>query len=67
MTDSLFDPGGPENAGERAEFIFDPENHQQIFTETYGLKKYGALWMDYLYTMEKSDNRAGNKTRFGNI
>ncbi|ELT92184.1 hypothetical protein CAPTEDRAFT_228271 [Capitella teleta] len=59
-TDSLFDPGGAENSGERAELNFDTEKHQQMYTETYGLKKYGAFWMDYLYTMERGDSRPGS-------
>lgn len=60
-TNSLFDPGGAENAGEKAEYIFDQEKHAQLYTETYGLHKYGALWMDYLYVMERNtENRAGS-------
>ena len=59
MTNSLFDPGGPENSGEPSELIFDQEKHQQTYTETYGLCKYGAFWMDYLFMMEPPENPPG--------
>lgn len=57
MTGSLFDPGGAENQNERQSFIFDEEKHLAKFTETYSLVKFGAFWMDYLFTMEEKDEK----------
>ncbi|XP_039544806.1 vacuolar protein sorting-associated protein 13B-like isoform X5 [Pimephales promelas] len=54
LTNSLFDYRSPENNGVRAEFILDGKLHRETFTEEAGLQRYGAFYMDYLYTMENS-------------
>ncbi|XP_067305536.1 intermembrane lipid transfer protein VPS13B [Pseudorasbora parva] len=54
LTNSLFDYRSPENNGVRAEFILDGNLHRETFTEQAGLQRYGAFYMDYLYTMETS-------------
>ena len=61
-TNSLFDPGGVENQGERPSYITKLDGHMEVFTETYGHDRFGAMWMDYLYTMEK-DERNGKVMR----
>ncbi|XP_073702990.1 intermembrane lipid transfer protein VPS13B [Garra rufa] len=54
LTNSLFDYRSPENNGVRAEFILDGNLHRETYTENAGLQRYGAFYMDYLYTMENS-------------
>ncbi|XP_067217864.1 intermembrane lipid transfer protein VPS13B-like isoform X4 [Chanodichthys erythropterus] len=54
LTNSLFDYRSPENNGVRAEFILDGNLHRETYTEHVGLQRYGAFYMDYLYTMENS-------------
>jgi len=61
LSQSLFDPGGPENQGEHPKFVFDPEEHMQLYTEQYALKKYGAFWLDYLFTMEDTEDERKDK------
>ena len=58
MRDSLFDEAGPENQGERAEFVFDVERRGQIYSEAAALERFGAFWMDYIYTMEEPEETA---------
>ena len=57
MTGSLFDPGGAENQNERPTYIFAEDKHLQQYTETYSLVKFGAFWMDYLFTMDEQDDK----------
>lgn len=57
LTNSLFDYRSPENNGVRAEFILDGNIHKETYTESAGLQRYGAFYMDYLYTMENNSNR----------
>ncbi|XP_004697754.1 vacuolar protein sorting-associated protein 13B [Echinops telfairi] len=52
LTNSLFDYRSPENNGTRAEFILDAAHHQETYTEIAGMQRFGACYMDYLYTME---------------
>ncbi|KAM5157653.1 intermembrane lipid transfer protein VPS13B isoform 1-T1 [Mantella aurantiaca] len=52
LTNSLFDYRSPENNGIRAEFILDSSCHKETYTEIAGMLRFGALYMDYLYTME---------------
>ncbi|XP_075069965.1 intermembrane lipid transfer protein VPS13B isoform X2 [Mixophyes fleayi] len=52
LTNSLFDYRSPENNGIRAEFILDSSCHKETYTEIAGMQRFGALYMDYLYTME---------------
>ncbi|XP_018414838.1 PREDICTED: vacuolar protein sorting-associated protein 13B isoform X3 [Nanorana parkeri] len=54
LTNSLFDYRSPENNGIRAEFIFDSASHKETYTEIAGMQRFGALYMDYLYTMEST-------------
>ncbi|XP_028983860.1 intermembrane lipid transfer protein VPS13B-like isoform X3 [Betta splendens] len=58
LTNSLFDYRSPENNGVRAEFILDATNHKETYTEIAGMQRFGAFYMDYLYTME---NRSGQE------
>ncbi|XP_028325510.1 vacuolar protein sorting-associated protein 13B isoform X2 [Gouania willdenowi] len=54
LTNSLFDYRSPENNGVRAEFILDSATHKETYTEIVGMQRFGAFYMDYLYTMENS-------------
>ncbi|CAN9514055.1 unnamed protein product [Ophioblennius macclurei] len=54
LTNSLFDYRSPENNGVRAEFILDAATHKETYTEIAGMQRFGAFYMDYLYTMESS-------------
>lgn len=54
LTNSLFDYRSPENNGVRAEFILDAAQHKETYTEIAGVQRFGAFYMDYLYTMECS-------------
>uniref|UniRef100_H2TTT5 Vacuolar protein sorting 13 homolog B n=1 Tax=Takifugu rubripes TaxID=31033 RepID=H2TTT5_TAKRU len=57
LTNSLFDYRSPENNGVRAEFILDAATHKETYTEIAGMQRFGAFYMDYLYTMENSSGR----------
>ncbi|XP_039661566.1 vacuolar protein sorting-associated protein 13B isoform X3 [Perca fluviatilis] len=57
LTNSLFDYRSPENNGVRAEFILDTTNHKETYTEIAGMQRFGAFYMDYLYTMENSSGK----------
>ncbi|XP_068178837.1 intermembrane lipid transfer protein VPS13B-like isoform X2 [Antennarius striatus] len=57
LTNSLFDYRSPENNGIRAEFILDAVNHKETYTEIAGMQRFGAFYMDYLYTMENSSGK----------
>ncbi|XP_030013589.1 vacuolar protein sorting-associated protein 13B isoform X3 [Sphaeramia orbicularis] len=57
LTNSLFDYRSPENNGVRAEFILDAANHKETYTEIAGMQRFGAFYMDYLYTMENSSGK----------
>ncbi|KAI8506006.1 Vacuolar protein sorting-associated protein 13B [Branchiostoma belcheri] len=52
---SLFDERSPENNRVPPDFVLDVEMHQRLYNETAMLQRYGAFWMDYLYTMEIED------------
>ncbi|KAM9308647.1 intermembrane lipid transfer protein VPS13B [Gastrophryne carolinensis] len=56
LTNSLFDYRSPENNGIRAEFILDSSLHKETYTEIAGMQRFGALYMDYLYTMESNSS-----------
>ncbi|XP_058420689.1 intermembrane lipid transfer protein VPS13B isoform X5 [Diceros bicornis minor] len=65
LTNSLFDYRSPENNGTRAEFILDAAHHKETYTEIAGMQRFGAFYMDYLYTMENTggkDIRDENET-----
>ncbi|XP_024917375.1 vacuolar protein sorting-associated protein 13B isoform X2 [Cynoglossus semilaevis] len=57
LTHSLFDYRSPENNGVRAEFILDTATHKETYTEIAGMQRFGAFYMDYLYTMENSSGK----------
>ncbi|CAH7118655.1 Vps13b [Phodopus roborovskii] len=57
LTNSLFDYRSPENNGTRAEFILDAAHHKETYTEMAGMQRFGAFYMDYLYTMERSSGK----------
>ncbi|XP_063735116.1 intermembrane lipid transfer protein VPS13B-like isoform X2 [Eleginops maclovinus] len=57
LTNSLFDYRSPENNGVRAEFILETANHKETYTEIAGMQRFGAFYMDYLYTIENSSSK----------
>ncbi|KAE8599301.1 hypothetical protein XENTR_v10017132 [Xenopus tropicalis] len=57
LTNSLFDYRSPENNGIRAEFILDSTLHKETYTEIAGMQRFGAFYMDYLYTMESTSGK----------
>ncbi|XP_017747662.1 PREDICTED: vacuolar protein sorting-associated protein 13B-like [Rhinopithecus bieti] len=57
LTNSLFDYRSPENNGTRAEFILDSTHHKETYTEIAGMQRFGAFYMDYLYTMENTSGK----------
>ncbi|XP_051791807.1 intermembrane lipid transfer protein VPS13B-like isoform X3 [Erpetoichthys calabaricus] len=57
LTNSLFDYRSPENNAIRAEFILDGTHHKETYTEIAGMQRFGAFYMDYLYTMENSSGK----------
>ncbi|XP_044304097.1 vacuolar protein sorting-associated protein 13B-like, partial [Varanus komodoensis] len=57
LTNSLFDYRSPENNGVRAEFILDATAHKEMYTEITGMQRFGAFYMDYLYTMESTSGK----------
>ncbi|KAJ8353846.1 hypothetical protein SKAU_G00214130 [Synaphobranchus kaupii] len=57
LTNSLFDYRSPENNGVRAEFILDANLHKETYTEIAGMQRFGAFYMDYLYTMENNSGK----------
>ncbi|KAH0617534.1 hypothetical protein JD844_015888, partial [Phrynosoma platyrhinos] len=76
LTNSLFDYRSPENNGVRAEFILDGAAHKEMYTEIMGMQRFGAFYMDYLYTMDSTSGKvSGNQSDvtsvktedFGNI
>ncbi|XP_069635867.1 intermembrane lipid transfer protein VPS13B isoform X7 [Haliaeetus albicilla] len=57
LTNSLFDYRSPENNSIRAEFILDAAHHKETYTEIAGMQRFGAFYMDYLYTMENTNGK----------
>ncbi|KAK3772280.1 hypothetical protein RRG08_039097 [Elysia crispata] len=55
LSNSLFDDMSWENRGQRTQHIVDGDQHRQVFTEQYALQRFGAFWLDQLYTMEKQE------------
>ncbi|GFO46200.1 vacuolar protein sorting-associated protein 13b [Plakobranchus ocellatus] len=55
LSNSLFDDMSWENRGQRSEHIVDGDQHRQVFTEQYALQRFGAFWLDQLYTMDKPE------------
>ncbi|XP_034729846.1 vacuolar protein sorting-associated protein 13B-like isoform X2 [Etheostoma cragini] len=67
LTNSLFDYRSPENNGVRAEFILDATNHKETYTEIAGMQRFGAFYMDYLYTMENSSGKGAQEFSMGSM
>uniref|UniRef100_A0A4W6EZE5 Vacuolar protein sorting 13 homolog B n=1 Tax=Lates calcarifer TaxID=8187 RepID=A0A4W6EZE5_LATCA len=67
LTNSLFDYRSPENNGVRAEFILDTATHKETYTEIAGMQRFGAFYMDYLYTMENSSGKGSQDFSVVNI
>ncbi|XP_075438753.1 intermembrane lipid transfer protein VPS13B isoform X3 [Ascaphus truei] len=57
LTNSLFDYRSPENNGIGAEFTLDAALHKETYTEIAGMQRFGAFYMDYLYTMERTSGK----------
>uniref|UniRef100_A0A8B9D8L0 Vacuolar protein sorting 13 homolog B n=1 Tax=Anser cygnoides TaxID=8845 RepID=A0A8B9D8L0_ANSCY len=66
LTNSLFDYRSPENNSIRAEFILDAAHHKETYTEIAGMQRFGAFYMDYLYTME-STGVSGNQQDLSSV
>ncbi|CAJ1061446.1 LOW QUALITY PROTEIN: vacuolar protein sorting-associated protein 13B-like [Xyrichtys novacula] len=67
LTNSLFDYRSPENNGVRAEFILDAATHKETYTEITGIQRFGAFFMDYLYTMENSSDKGSQDSSVVNM
>ncbi|KYO29383.1 vacuolar protein sorting-associated protein 13B isoform A [Alligator mississippiensis] len=68
LTNSLFDYRSPENNGIRAEFILDAAHHKETYTEIAGMQRFGAFYMDYLYTMESTSGKVpGNQQDLSSV
>ncbi|XP_071410193.1 intermembrane lipid transfer protein VPS13B isoform X5 [Pithys albifrons albifrons] len=68
LTNSLFDYRSPENNSIRAEFILDAAHHKETYTEVAGMQRFGAFYMDYLYTMESTSGKvSGNQQDLSSV
>ncbi|NXD18802.1 VP13B protein, partial [Spelaeornis formosus] len=68
LTNSLFDYRSPENNSIRAEFILDAAHHKETYTEIAGMQRFGAFYMDYLYTMENTSGKvSGNQQDLSSV
>nr|XP_030122339.3 vacuolar protein sorting-associated protein 13B isoform X1 [Taeniopygia guttata]XP_030122340.3 vacuolar protein sorting-associated protein 13B isoform X1 [Taeniopygia guttata] len=67
LTNSLFDYRSPENNSIRAEFILDSAHHKETYTEIAGMQRFGAFYMDYLYTMESTGKVSGNQQDLSSV
>lgn len=50
ISGSLFDDSSPENCGTSTVYSFDSLQHADVYTEVYACDRYGAFWLDYLFT-----------------
>ena len=50
ISGSLFDDNSPENCGTPTVYSFDLLEHANVYTEAYVCDRYGAFWLDYLFT-----------------
>nr|XP_002741992.1 PREDICTED: vacuolar protein sorting-associated protein 13B-like [Saccoglossus kowalevskii] len=62
ITGSLFDGESPENNAERTMFIFDLEQHQMKYSESWALQRFGAFWLDYIFTMDVKDDEGSRSS-----
>uniref|UniRef100_A0ACB8FEG0 Vacuolar protein sorting-associated protein 13B n=1 Tax=Sphaerodactylus townsendi TaxID=933632 RepID=A0ACB8FEG0_9SAUR len=68
LTNSLFDYRSSENNGVRADFILDAAAHKEMYTEIAGMQRFGAFYMDYLYTMESTGGKGcGNQAEMSSV
>uniref|UniRef100_A0A8B9USW9 Vacuolar protein sorting 13 homolog B n=1 Tax=Anas zonorhyncha TaxID=75864 RepID=A0A8B9USW9_9AVES len=68
LTNSLFDYRSPENNSICAEFILDAAHHKETYTEIAGMQRFGAFYMDYLYTMESTGGKvSGNQQDLSSV
>ncbi|XP_027028317.2 vacuolar protein sorting-associated protein 13B isoform X2 [Tachysurus fulvidraco] len=67
LTNSLFDSRSPENNDVRAEFILDANLHKETYTEAAGLQRFGAFYLDYLYTMENESGKGQQDFSLGKV
>ena len=64
-TDSLFDPESAENRCVLLENeVLDREKHLEAHGETFALQKYGAFYLDYLYTADENEDESGEQGIF---
>ena len=52
--ESLFDFRCSENNGVPGEYFVTPHDHFQQWTDGYAHSKYGAFYLDYVFTMKSS-------------
>ncbi|XP_035828543.1 vacuolar protein sorting-associated protein 13B [Aplysia californica] len=57
ISNSLFDDLSWENRGQRSQHIVDGEEHRQVYSEQSANQRFGAFWVDSLYTYEKPEKR----------
>lgn len=57
---SLFDTESAENKGTPTIYIFDELKHAEVYSESYALDRYGAFWLDYMFTAKERTNTEGN-------
>ncbi|XP_014791410.2 intermembrane lipid transfer protein VPS13B [Octopus bimaculoides] len=62
LTNSLFDIACAENVLQTPSFITDFDKHVEVYTEQYGMQKFGLFWFDYLYTVIEPERKAGSKS-----
>ncbi|XP_033726572.1 vacuolar protein sorting-associated protein 13B-like isoform X2 [Pecten maximus] len=54
---SLFDLGCPANQDAELQFLFDFDEHLQSHSEQYVTERFGAFYLDYLYTMPDANTK----------
>lgn len=57
---SLFDNESAENKGTPTIYIFDELKHADVYSESYALGRYGAFWLDYMFTANERTSTEGN-------
>ncbi|XP_055871203.1 intermembrane lipid transfer protein VPS13B-like isoform X3 [Biomphalaria glabrata] len=55
ISNSLFD----DVPRDTRHYIVDSDEHRQVYTEQYALQRFGAFWVDNLYSLENNDIRHG--------
>lgn len=56
ISGSLFDDSSSENCGPPVAYSFDLLEHANVYTEAYVCDRYGAFWLDYLFTASGTIN-----------